>query len=497
MSRGRWVLAVAVTAALGAVGVSRSVGAAPFVGDRSPRVASWGRATVIPGLAALDAGGSARVAALSCGAWRTCSAGGQYRDAGARLQPFLVDEAGGVWRNAIEVPGIARLNGGGRAVVDAISCRSGSSCSAGGQYLDRAGHYQVFVIDKVGGVWRAAKELPGSPSLNSGGNAEIAALACGSPGNCSAGGQYRDRSGHYEAFVADEASGVWGTAREVPGTATLNPGGKAAINAVSCASPGNCSGGGYYEDAGHHVQAFVVNETNHVWTSAAEVPGSAALNAGGDAVVTSISCPASGDCSAVGYYAYDTGYGDYFPFVVNDLQGVWGQAIEPPGVDALNPTSVYELKLLTISCGSVGNCSAGGFDQEDDIAFVYYPVLVNESHGVWANVEYVPGSPALNQGLDASVVSVSCISSRRCALGGYFANYRDGLKGNETVQALVDGGVAGVWEHATEVPGSRNLNVGGYASVTGVSCVGGACSAGGIYTNHARHLDAFVETSSI
>ena len=53
-------------------------------------------------------------------------------------------------------------------------------------------------------------------------------------------------------------SGTWGTAKEVPGTARLNIGQNAAVLSVSCATPGNCSAGGYYRDSANHVQAFVV-----------------------------------------------------------------------------------------------------------------------------------------------------------------------------------------------------------------------------------------------
>jgi len=37
------------------------------------------------------------------------------------------------------------------------------------------------------------------------------------------------------------------------------------------------------------------------WGKAVEVPGLAALNTGGDAAVTSVSCPSAGDCAAGGY----------------------------------------------------------------------------------------------------------------------------------------------------------------------------------------------------
>jgi hypothetical protein len=61
--------------------------------------------------------------------------------------------------------------------------------------------------------------------------------------------------------VASEVSGTWGTAIEVPGTATLNKGGYAQVNSVSCGAAGNCSTGGVYTDSSYHWHAFIVSES--------------------------------------------------------------------------------------------------------------------------------------------------------------------------------------------------------------------------------------------
>ena len=57
------------------------------------------------------------------------------------------------------------------------------------------------------------------------------------------------------------SGGTWGKAEEVPGTATLNTGGGAFLNSVACGSAGNCSAGGTYTDSSSHGQAFVVSQT--------------------------------------------------------------------------------------------------------------------------------------------------------------------------------------------------------------------------------------------
>jgi hypothetical protein len=110
-------------------------------------------------------------------------------------------------------------------------------------------------------VWHAAIEVPGIAALNRGGGAEITSVSCASPGNCSAGGDYAAGPGTFQAFVVSQVNGAWHTAVEVPGTAALNRGGNAHIGALSCAAVGNCSAGGSYIDGSGRQQAFVVSET--------------------------------------------------------------------------------------------------------------------------------------------------------------------------------------------------------------------------------------------
>jgi hypothetical protein len=61
--------------------------------------------------------------------------------------------------------------------------------------------------------------------------------------------------------LAVEKSGRWGKAIEVPGLAALNKGGNALVQSVSCAPAGTCAAGGYYADAPDNFQGFVVSQT--------------------------------------------------------------------------------------------------------------------------------------------------------------------------------------------------------------------------------------------
>ncbi|HEV2244945.1 MAG TPA: hypothetical protein VGR98_28175, partial [Streptosporangiaceae bacterium] len=56
--------------------------------------------------------------------------------------------------------------------------------------------------------------------------------------------------------------GTWHRAIEVPGSGALNKGGEAAVTSVSCPSAGNCAAGGSYTDGSGSLQVFVVSERN-------------------------------------------------------------------------------------------------------------------------------------------------------------------------------------------------------------------------------------------
>src|SRR5215471_16516035 len=135
------------------------------------------------------------------------------------------------------------------------------------------------------------------------------------------------------ASAAAAAAGVWGRAIAVPGLAALNTGRNADVTSVSCAAPGSCAAGGFYQ--GHGKHGFVVSEGSGRWRRAIEVPGLKVLSKGGSQVSV-VSCASRGYCAAGGYYGnhsrnpYDvtTGRG----FVVSERNGRWRRAVEVPGL---------------------------------------------------------------------------------------------------------------------------------------------------------------------
>jgi hypothetical protein len=373
---------------------------------------TWGTAIEVPGTAALNQAGNADISSVSCASAGNCSAGGYYWDGSDHFQAFVVSQVNGTWGTAIEVPGTAALNQGGNASISSVSCASAGNCSAGGQYRDGFSRHQAFVVGQVNGTWHTAIEVPVAAALNQAGNASISSVSCASAGNCSAGGQYLDSSRGHQAFVVSQVNGTWHAAIEVPGTAALNQGGNAKVTSVSCASAGNCSAGGQYRDGFSRHQAFVVGQAGGTWHTAIEVPGIAALNQDGNASISSVSCASAGNCSAGGFYTDSSGHGQVF--VVSQVGGAWHAAIEVPAIAALNQGGIAEIS--SVSCASAGNCGAGGFYTDSSSHMQAF--VVSQANGTWHAAIEVPGTAALNQGGNASISSVSCASAGNCSAGG-------------------------------------------------------------------------------
>jgi hypothetical protein len=522
----------------------------------------WASAIEVPGTAGHDAGGGA-VSSLSCASAGNCSAGGFYSEGDGESQAFVVNQHGGVWQTAVEVPATVtpKAIASGNTGVS-LSCALAGSCSAVGSYTAASGYSPGFAESEAAGAWGSAVVIRGTASLYADGSAQVISLACPAAGNCSAGGFYTDRSGR-QAFVVNERRGVWLTAREVRGTAMLNADGNAEVSSLSCASSGNCSAGGFYTNSSGQ-QAFVASERSGVWQTAREVPGTAALNSGEDAAINSISCARAGSCSGAGYYTDGSGHSQ--ALIADEDGGIWQTSIEVPRIG----------RLSSISCASPGNCSAGGshfvvneqsghwqtaIDVHDSVTVVACPsrgncsaagtsetcayptagfgaFFLNETHGVWGAPMFGwcgSGTGCSDDECFMAVDSLSCPSSGNCSAGGSMLAGDDGLvafvfnerRGKGQSSVVVNGALAinslscptagncfaggynvdgsgdsqafvakerdGVWQTAVEVPGMAALDTGGGATVNSLSCArAGGCSAGGYYTDDSGYTQAYV-----
>jgi len=364
---------------------------------------------------------------------------------------------GGTWGKAQRVAG----TGSGQSAVLSVSCASPGNCGAGGYLVTRRGSQEAMVVSERNGVWGKAEVVPGTFKLNTGGQAWVSSVSCASPGYCSAGGAYSTPADLYanpqQAFVVSEKNGIWGKAEEIPGLGALNTGGVAEVSAVSCGAAGDCVAGGDYlsgSEAGNSTgRPFLVSQENGRWGTAENPAGLA----GATGAVNTVSCGSKGSCvaggSVLGRYHGRT---LSVAFVAVRKKGRWVKALPIHGMSDLS----------SVSCANAGNCTAAGVS-----------VAVSQHDGRWGKAENIPGLPKN----DAIIESVSCAAPGDCVVagsagGGFVVSQHNGK-----------------WRKAEPVPGLAALSTGNFSYVLSVSCgTPGNCGAGGYYGTHGGFLSAFL-----
>jgi hypothetical protein len=504
------MIAATATATATALSVAGLVTPGASAGAAAPAAAgAWERAIKVPGLAALQSPNQASLYSISCASGGDCAAVGQYDDADGQGggTGYIVSEHKGTWGKALNIPGLGpdirptRTGGapaaralagqrvtagfdsltaiassardagsGGPALIPSgasqlytVSCGAPGDCAAGG-YVIGGPFVEALMVSERHGIWRNAIEV--ASQLNVASIARVWTVSCPSAGNCAASGTYSADADDFPfTFLVSESDGAWRSAIQMPGAGT-------AVNSdpfpweISCSSAGNCAAGGSYYTGGPDGthQAFLVSERGGTWRPAFQVPGLAALNAGGSASIETVSCPSAGNCAAGGYYEDDDSL--WHAFVVGEQHGVWGQAM--PVIGTASPSQEPSGAAVdSISCASEGNCTAGGYDTTASGAI--QAIVLTEHDGRWGRKSAVLGNPG-------QVISVSCSAPGSCAAGGYYIGV------SQHYQAFVADQRHGRWSKAIEVPGTARLNRGGNAAVNSVSCPRkGPCSAAGYY----------------
>jgi hypothetical protein len=257
----------------------------------------------------------------------------------------------------------------------------------------------------------------------------------------------------------------------VPGTGTEDSQGLAE----SCAAPQRCSIGGYLVNGAEREIGFLDDQPpSHVWPAALPLPGTLGSAAPMDSVaeVTSISCRSVGNCSAGGFYT--DGKDRIQAFVVDEKKGTWQAAKEVAG--ALNVKGFAE--VTAISCHSVGNCAAVGYYAPGITQS--RPFVLTSKNGTWGTAAAVKGIAALDTGHYSQLTAVSCGpagSAGNCTAGGIYS-----VAKNASQQVFTVTEQNGTWGPARTISGVAARNTGRDAYLAEVSCVSpGNCSVAGTF----------------
>jgi hypothetical protein len=328
--------------------------------------------------------------------------------------------------------------------------------------------------------WAAGVATPVPAGALANPNVELHEVSCASTGNCSAIGRYNDASDNRQGLLLNETNGTWTAATAtLPAGAATDP--VAALDHISCASAGNCSVVGEYRDTSGNTQPVLLTQTSGTWAAGVQATlPSAASNP--QVALTSISCTSPGNCSAVGFYTDSTG--NRQGVLLTQTSGTWAagvQAALPPA--AANPNVLPD----SVSCVSAGNCTAVG--QYTDSSGNIQGLLLTETSGTWATGVNAP-LPAAATNPQVTLRSVSCVSADDCAAGGWYTD------GSGHGQGLLLTETSGVWSAAqATAPGDAASDPQGF--VEAVSCpAAGSCSAIGGYADSSGAYQGLVLTQT-
>lgn len=326
-------------------------------------------------------------------------------------------------------------------------------------------------------------------SLPAGANANpgvgLRSVSCASMGDCTAVGTYDDSSGR-QGLLLSQSSGSWSPGLEAPlPHATAGP--NVALGSVSCVWPRRCTAVGVYTDIPFNTRGLLLNQSSGSWATGLDAPLPLDAHASYPGVqLGSVSCPSPGDCTAVGRYSDSSGKGQ--GLLVSRRPMVW-----PPVLEAPLPGDAYadpSADLGSVSCASAGNCTAVGHYL--DGSYHTQALLLSQAAGSWgAGVKAVLPQDA---GTDpyAGARSVSCASAGSCVAVG---RYQDT---SNRAQGLLLNQVAGSWSPGVKAPVPADAAPYPAAALYSVSCPSaGSCTAVGSYTDSSsRQQGLLLQQSS-
>jgi len=277
--------------------------------------------------------------AVSCSSGTTCTAvGGHTPLAGARGDTpglILVETWNG---SAWAVAAAPNPAGATQANLAGVSCASATLCTAVGAYA--ANGTLVTLAEAMNGTQWAIQATPNPANLD----AELSGVSCISATACTAAGTSTDPNTGATATLAEIWNGTQWAMQTTPNPANMS----AEFSGVSCTSATACTAVGTATDPNTFASATLAEIWNGTQWSIQTTPNPTNTSSG----LSGVSCTSATACTAVGT-AYDsvTGASATLAEMWNGTQ--WSIQTSP------NPANMYPV-LSGVSCTSVTACTAVG-----------------------------------------------------------------------------------------------------------------------------------------
>ena len=420
---------------------------------------------------------------ISCTASDDCEAVGSPSDGGSGVT--LAENWNGTTWTLQTTPVPSKSTGD---TLNGVSCTTSDECVAVGIYESRSDDYLTLAEGWNGTTWTL--QTTGNPSgasdsllrgvscsapddceavgltdsgplseiwngsnwsiqtINGFAFAQLADVSCTAAAACEAVGNNSGSSDASEVTFAEVWNGTTWTMQASPSpSGTLGN----SLNGVSCVASDECEAVGYTLNDGYTNETLAEGWNGTKWTLQT-IPDPTGAS---QTTLEGISCTASDDCEAVGYYTSSSGA---FATLAEEWNGsTWSTQT------TRNPTTASE--LTAISCVNEDDCEAVGFDQNNSGV---QSILAEVWNGTAWTKQTAPGpSGSLLDG-------ISCVSASDCEGVGNYPNATYGTGMNLAEQ----------WNGKTWITQTAATNGTLGSSLGGVSCTASnACEAVGSYVN--------------
>jgi RHS repeat-associated protein len=330
-------------------------------------------------------------------------------------------------------------------VLSSIYCLSTTVCWAAGYYT--ASKDQTLIEQYNGTSWSVVTSANNSSKPN-----YLTGITCISSTNCFAVGYYCNSTsggcphgnGPYDQTLIEQYNGTTWTIVTSPNTSTSK---ENVLNGVTCPASNKCYAVGYSCEStnqctnGANVsdQTLIEKWDGSTWT----IDTSANTGASSSNFLTSVTCVASTNCVAAGYYCNTTtnicphNNGPYDQTLIEKWDGSTWAVVTSPNVSASE-----ENLLNSVSCYSATECWAVGYycpgTQCNGAGSPAAQTLIEAFDG---NAWTITASPNTTTGQWNQLQSVDCFTGVDCVAVGYYctSNICGGSHTQQTLAAQWDG----------------------------------------------------------
>jgi hypothetical protein len=335
---------------------------------------------------------------ISCAPGVTCAAVGSYVDSTGAQQGLIETYSHGTWVASEATTPEADF----WAQLFFVSCTTGDTCAAGGQYGNGHGGPGLLEVLSNGRWTDSAEPLPSDAYPFQFGNPSV---SCNNGGACIAVDTYQDMDGNVHGVAETLAGRKWTpTGLPLPADAAM-PQNSAfgGFGDASCMPGGDCSATGLYIDSSGSIAAAIDTLSRGVWTST-EAPLPPAWPTTSLPYLGEVSCWPGGHCIVVG-----SGNGE--SFIETKSGSTWTPSVTPLPADAPADAGSF---LQTSACPPNGHCVALGMYAQSSVLNASYSVSL--SNGEWTAAQLPAPSNASPDRY--ATYSVSCTSAGTCAAVG-------------------------------------------------------------------------------